>query len=170
MNNTENFDLIVKLEEENTLQYDEEMVIEKLENEIKNLDTAYFIKETEFYNVFMVELTRNDLKTALKLSKTSVQNNFEMIPIESVVLTRPEKILKQIINISKNKIKAGETFAIRCNIRGKKYIKTKEEFINSIYKEIEKLNGTPDEIRPNWVIHIEVVGENTGISVLKRKI
>jgi tRNA acetyltransferase TAN1 len=74
------------------------------------------------------------------------------------------------MNMSKNRIKEGETFAIRCNILGKRYIRNKEKFINNIYKEIVKLNGRPDETHPDWVIHIEVIGENTGVSVLKRNI
>ncbi len=51
----------------------------------------------------MVELSKNDLKTALKLAKVSGNSNYEMVPIETVVLTRPGKILNQIINISKTK-------------------------------------------------------------------
>jgi tRNA acetyltransferase TAN1 len=118
----------------------------------------------------MVELTKNDLKTALKLAKTSIHKKYEIVPIESVVLTRPELIIKQIINMSKNRIKDGETFAIRCNVRGRRYIKSKEEFISTIYREIGKLNGRPDDNHPDWIIHIEVIGENTGLSVLKRNI
>lgn len=167
--NTEEFDLIVKVNRKDAEEYDEETVIEQIGEQIKPHDKSYFIKETEYFNIFMVELTRNNLKTAIKLAKKSI-NNYEMVPIESVVLTRSEKILKQIINMSKNRIKDGETFTIRCNIRGRRYIKNKEEFIDTIYREIGKLNGRPDKTRPNWIIHIEVIGENTGVSVLKRNI
>lgn len=167
--NTENFDLIIKVDEKNLSdENQEEKVLEQIGNQIKKL-TSYYIKETEFFNIFMVELAKNDLKTALKLAKSSNHDDYEVIPIESVVLTRPGKILNQIINMSKNRIKDGESFTIRCNILGKRYIKNKEEFINTVYKEIEKLNGKPDGTHPDWIIHIEVIGENTGVSVLKRK-
>ena len=170
MKNTEKFDLIVKVEEKDAKdEYDEEKVIEQLGKQINN-STSYFIKETEFFNIFMVELSKNDFNTSLKLAKASSNRDYEMIPIESVVLTRPGKILNQIINISKNKINSGDTFSIRCNIRGRRYIKNKEKFINIISREIVKLNGRPDETRPDWIIHIEVIGENTGVSVLKRNI
>jgi len=170
MENTEKFDLIVKMEEKDVQEdYDEEMVIEQIGKQI-NCSTSYYIKETEFFNIFMVELSKHDFNTALKLAKASDKHNYKMVPIESVVLTRPGKIMNQIINISKNKINSGDTFAIRCNIRGRRYIKSKEKFISTIYREIKKINGRPDEIQPNWIIHIEVIGENTGISVLKRNI
>ncbi len=165
---SEKFDLIVKLEENKIPpEFRENMVLEKLESELKTNNSHFYIKESEFYNVFMVELKEDKLKTALKLANSSL-NNLEMIPIECVVITRPEKILKKIINISKNKIKDGETFTVRCNTRGERYIKKKEEFINSIYKELRKLDGKPDQNHPDWIIHIEVLGENTGISVLKQ--
>lgn len=117
----------------------------------------------------MVELAKNDLKTALKLAKTS-PSNYKVVPIESVVLTRPDQILRQIINMGQKRIKNGETFTVKCNIRGRRHIKNKEKFIGSIYREIEKLNGKPSETNPDWIINIEVIGENTGISMIKRNI
>ncbi len=103
MENTEKFDLIVKVEEKDTQEeYDEEKVMEQIGKQINN-QTSFYIKETEFFNIFMVELNKNDLKTALKLAKVSGNSNYEMVPIETVVLTRPGKILNQIINISKTK-------------------------------------------------------------------
>lgn len=135
--------------------------------ELKNHDPRYYIKESEFYNIFMVELRDNSKINALKLAKRSHDKNYEIVPIESVVLTRPENIANKIINISKDKIKNGETFTIKCNIRGKRYIKSKDEFKKSLYHKIEKLNGKTDDKNPDWIIHIEVVGENTGISVLR---
>lgn len=166
---TEKFDMIVKFEENIPPGFNEDMIMGKLENELKGYDHHYYLKETEFFNVFMVEFSENRLKTALKLANAYLNHDFKMIPIESVVVTRPEKILENILNISKNRIKGGETFKVECNIRGKRYIKKGEEFINSIYKELEKIDGKPDENSPDWVIHIEVVGENTGVSVLGKK-
>lgn len=168
MNSTEKFDLIVELEE-TTHEFKEDEALKLIEIELKNHSQNYYIKESEFYDVFMVELRPDKFKTAQKLAKTSLKTIYNIIPIESVVLTRPEKIVKEIINMSKDKIKEGETFAVRCKIRGIRYIKSKDEFIHSIIQEIEKLNVRSNEIDPDWVIHVEVVGENTGISILKRR-
>jgi tRNA acetyltransferase TAN1 len=165
--NTEKFDLIVRLEEENKPQeYYEEIVVEQIEDKLKNYDSRYFIKESEYFNIFMVELDENELQTAVKIAHASQPNKLEMIPIESVVPTKPEIILQRIINISKEKILDGETFKIQCNIRGR-YIKTKDEFISSVVRELVKLNGKQDESNPDWTINIEVLGESTGVSVLR---
>lgn len=168
MTPNEKFDLVVELEDNNAPpELDEYMAIEKLEDKLKNYDPRFYIKESEFYNVFLVELMKTNINTAMELAETSLKKNFEIVPIESVVSSQPEKILENIVNTSKNKIKDGETFTIRCHIRGKRYIKTNEEFIDSIYKELENTEGRPDENHPDWIIHIQVVGENTGISVVK---
>lgn len=165
---TERFDLIVKLEEyKNQTRCHEVTTLEQIELELKNHDPFYYLKESEFLNIFMVELRTDKLRTALKLANASLNNAFEMVPIESVVFTRPEKIVDKIINISKDKIKDGETFVVKCNISGQKCIKSQGELVQSIYQEMENLNFKPHENNPDWVIHVEVVGENTGISVLK---
>lgn len=168
MKNIENFDLIVKIDENETRhESNEEVAIEKLKNHLKEPD--FYLKECEFDNIFMVEL-KEKLKNIVNLQKRSIQDDFEMLSIENVILTRPDKILENILSISKKRINKGDTFAVRCNIKGNKFIKKREEFIKSVYKEIEKINGKPDEIHPDWIIHIEVLGENTGISVLKQHI
>lgn len=170
MISNEKFDLVVEVEENKTPpDLDEYMAIEKLEDKLKNYDPRFYIKESEFYNVFLVELLETNINAAIKLAETSLRNNFEVVPIERVITSKPATILKNIIDISQNKIKDGETFAIKCNTRGSRYIKSEEKFMDSIYKELEKTNGQPDETHPNWTIHIEVVGEYTGISVVKRK-
>jgi tRNA acetyltransferase TAN1 len=168
MKPTEKFDLIVELEEDNQMQpYQEDKNLKQIEKQLKIHDPRFYIKESEYNNVYMVELKQNNIKTAQKLTNSGIENKLKVIPIDNVVLTRPERIESKIIKISKDKIKNGDTFTIDCNIRGKRYIKSKEDFIKSLYKKIEQLNGKPDEANPNWIIHIEVIGENTGISVVK---
>lgn len=165
---TEKFDLIVKMErKKNQEKYSEINYLEQIEQELKNHDPLYYIKESEFYNIYMVELGNDKLKTAIKLAKASLNNTYEMVPIESVVISNSKKIVEEIANISKYKIKSGETFTIKCNVRGKRYINSREDLIKFIHQELEKLNGKPDKNNPDWVIHIEVLGENTGISILK---
>ena len=164
----ERFDLIVKFEEEETQQdYFEKIVIEHVEDSLKKSNSSYFIKETEYFNIFMVEFNENNIQTAVKIANSTQPRKLEAVPIESVVVTRPDKIQDKIIDMSKKRIKTGEKFAIDCNIRGR-YIKTKEEFIQTLTRELIKLKGQPDESNPDWVIHIEVLGESTGISVLKK--
>ncbi len=169
MNPTEKFDMILELEGDNQTQPNQEVkTIKKIEKQLKIHDPRFYIKESEYYNVYMVELKQNNIKTVKKLRNSGIENKLKIIPIDNVVLTRPERIESKIIKISKEKMKNGDTFTIDCNIRGKRYIKSKEVFIKSLYKKIEKLNGKPDDANPNWIIHIEVLGENTGISIVKK--
>ncbi len=52
MENTEKFDLIVKVEEKDTQEeYDEEKVMEQIGKQINN-QTSFYIKETEFFLTF----------------------------------------------------------------------------------------------------------------------
>lgn len=164
----EKFDLIVKIDGNEATLEPEEIAIEKLKTQLKNQDPYFYLKECEFDNIFMVEL-KGRMNSTTKLSNALPKDNFQMVPIENVVLTRPEVILENILRISAKKIKDEDTFAIRCNIKGSKFIKKRETFIKSIYKEIEKINGKADEIHPDWIIHIEVLGENTGISVINQR-
>lgn len=165
---TEKFDMIVKLEEhENQKQEEEILAIEQIEMELENQGPYFYIKESEFYNVYMVELRSDKIETALKLANAAINTAFEIVPIEYVVVTRQDQIIEKVINISKDKIKRGETFKVKCNIRGENYINSKEEFFHHLYHEMEKINILADENNPDWVVHIEVVGENTGVSVMK---
>ena len=151
------------------------MICEKCNNQID--DDSKFCsfcgykigKKSEEVEIYKSEGNiSNNIKTVKKLRNSGIENKLKIIPIDNVVLTRPERIESKIIKISKEKMKNGDTFTIDCNIRGKRYIKSKEVFIKSLYKKIEKLNGKPDDANPNWIIHIEVLGENTGISIVKK--
>ena len=170
MTENEKFDLVIELEKKKVPEeFDEYIAIDKLEDKLNDYDQRFYIKESEFYNVFLVELMERNKNIAMELAETSLKKNFEIIPIESVVSSQPEKIVENIVDNSKNKIKNGETFTIKCNIRGSRYIKTNKEFIDSINNELIKTGRKPDNTHPDWIIHIQVVGENTGISVLKNK-
>lgn len=165
---TEKFDMIVKLEEsENQKQEEEILAMKQIEMELENQGPYFYIKESEFYNVYMVELKSDKIKTAMELANKVLNTVFEIVPIECVVVTSPDQIIEKVINISKNKIKTGETFKVKCNIRGENYIKSSEEFFQHLNHEMGKINILPNENNPDWVVHIEVIGENTGISILK---
>jgi tRNA acetyltransferase TAN1 len=90
------------------------------------------------------------------------------VPIESVVRTRLESILEKVVNLAALKVKSGDSFAVRCDVRGRRYIKSKENLINKISdKLVEKLDLSPNGRDPDWIVQVEVVDENTGVSVLK---
>jgi tRNA acetyltransferase TAN1 len=92
----------------------------------------------------------------------------KVIPIDIVVSTRKDIILEKILKIAREKMDPGDSFVVRCDLRGHKYIKSKEELIKSISDQlIQNLNGYPDKKNPKWVVQVEVVGDDTGISILE---
>ena len=175
---TEKFDLLIKLEEDrNTDKQLSE--IDEIEMTLKNLINSFYIKESELNDVLMVELgfddlknqmNLDDLKSAFVLAQEGRGTTSKFIHIESVVRTRLDQIIEKVINISRDKIKRGETFKIEFNPRDARYLPPRELLLTLLLNEMrEELKIECDEKNPDWFINIEVVGENTGISVLNAK-
>jgi len=169
MNPTERFNLLVTFKGHKTSRAGEELLgIEEIELTLQDEKNLFDIKETEFQNVVLIESGSDPLVIAKELADASTTVISKIVPIELVIRTRPDIIAEKVITLSKDKIKSGETFIVRGDVRGREYIKSKEKFLASISQEItEKLRVEMEKNCPDWVIQIEVVGENTGISVLK---
>jgi tRNA acetyltransferase TAN1 len=91
----------------------------------------------------------------------------KVVLIENVVRTRLDIILEKILDLAGNRIVSGDSFKVICDLRGRKYIKSREELIEKISEElIEKFEAVNDDTDSDWIIQVEVVGENTGISIL----
>ncbi len=124
------------------------------------------IKKTPFRGVFLVKTEEDALKLIDKYETTAV---CRVIPLEIIVKTEEEEIMKNALFLSMNKIHEGDTFAVRCKNRGEKLNSKKlerelgEKILNSI-KNI-KVNLT----FPKKTVRIEVFGRNTGISILEDK-
>ena len=169
MNPTERFNLLVTFKGHKTSEAGEELLgIEEIELALQDEKNLFDVKETEFQNVVLIESGSDPLLIKQKLADAPTTVISKIVPIELVVRTRPDLIAEKVSTISRDKIKSGKTFIVRGDIRGREHIKSKEDFLNSISQEItEKLGIEMDEHNPDWIIQIEVVGENTGISVLK---
>ncbi len=169
MNPTERFNLVITFKGHKTPDAGEELLgIEEIELALQDEKNLFDIKETEFQNVVLLESGSDPLMSAQELAEASTTVISKIVPIELVVRTRPDLITEKVITTSRDKIKSSETFIVRGDVRGRGYIKSREEFLTSISQEItEKLGIDMDANSPDWIIQIEVVGENTGISVLK---
>ena len=92
----------------------------------------------------------------------------KVVPIDVVVKTRMDSILERVLLIANEKMSSENSFVVRCDLRGREYIDSKEELIETVSNELlNKVDATIDEINPNWIVQIEIVGDDTGISVLK---
>ena len=142
--------------------------IEELELALQSYEPVLNIKESEFSNVILVDLgiDPSDAISILKDTPTTVIS--KAVPIDSVVRTTMDGIIERVLKIAGKKVNSGDSFAVRCDLRGRKYIKSKDKIITTISdKLIDDFNLKKDEKNPKWVVQIEVVGDDTGINVLK---
>jgi len=166
---TESFNLLVTFKGRKTKDTGEELLgIEEIELALQDEKNLFTIKETGFYNVVLLQSDSDPLKITKILAESPTTVISKIVPMEVVVRTRGDLITEKVIKLSKEKIKSRETFIVRGDLRGRGYIESKEELLSSITQKItEDLQIEMDENEPDWVVQIEVVGENTGISVLK---
>ena len=172
MKPSEYFDLLVtfqSLNENLDEKCDEELLgIEEIEMALQNNESIFYIKESECLNVVLIELNMDVMAAATKIMDSPTKVISEIVPINEVVKTRMDYILEKAVKLAGNKMIEGDSFTVRYDIRGERHLKSEEELFTKVSQElIEKLNLICDEVDPDWVVQIEVVGENTGISVLK---
>ncbi len=172
MEPSEYFDLLVAFQSLNKNldeKYDEELLgIKEIELALQNNEFLFYIKESECLDVVLIELNMDVMAAATKIMDSPTKVISEIVPINEVVKTRMDYILKKAVELAGNKMIEDDSFTVRYDIRGERHLKSEEELFANVKQElIEKLNLTYDEVNPDWVVQIEVVGENTGISVLK---
>ncbi len=125
------------------------------------------MKDSNYPNVLLLDLNMDPLKAIDILDNTQTTVVSKIVPIESVVRTTLDGILENVVYLAGLKVNKGDSFNIICDLRGRKYIKSKEELVDKISNElIEKFNLINDGLDSDWVVQLEVVGENTGISIV----
>ena len=139
--------------------------IEEMEDVLEDINIKFYIKESESPNVVLVELGMNALDAALKLKNTPTRRIARALPINKVIRTGFGFILNKIKELSREKIHKGETFAVRCDVMSYNKFKA-PDIIDAVQYEMINLGFKMDETKPEWNIYIEVIGENTGISIL----
>lgn len=147
----------------------EELVgIEEIELALSSYEPVLYIKESQYPNVVLVELTMDPEEAVSILGEAPTTVVSKVVPIDVVVKTRMDAVLEKVLVIAREKMNSEDSFVVRCDLRGREYIKSKEELIEAVSNELlNKLDVRVDEINPEWVVQIEVVGDDTGISVLK---
>jgi tRNA acetyltransferase TAN1 len=96
-----------------------------------------------------------------QLKNTSSKRISRVVPIDSVLKTNFDAIINKIRDLSLEKIQAGDTFNVNCDVMNYPQIK------NFVKAELNKLDWGFDDLNPRWDIYIEVIGENTGLNILK---
>ena len=167
INQTEEFDMIIIFNDSESQECDEEFLgINEIENTLKNINLKLFIKESECSNVVFVECEINSVEAAKRLKNTSSKRISRIVPIESVLKTNFDAIINEIKELSFEKLGAGDTFDVKCDVMN--YPKLTESQIKNFVKdELFKMDLNFDDVNPKWDLYIEVIGENTGVSILK---
>lgn len=143
------------------------MGIEEIEMALQNDEKVFNIKDSNFPNVILIDLTMEPLDAVKLLDDAQTTVISKVVLIENVVRTRLDIILEKILDLANNRIVSGDSFKVICDLRGRKYIKSREELIEKISEElVEKFDAQTDGSDADWVVQVEVVGENTGISIL----
>ena len=143
------------------------MGIEEIDMALKNDEQVLNIKESNFPNVILIDLAMEPLDAVKLLENAQTTVISKVVLVESVVRTRLDIILEKVLDFASNRIVSGDTFKVICDLRGRKYIKSREELIEKISDELVEKYHTKTAIDDaDWVVQIEVVGENTGISIL----
>jgi tRNA acetyltransferase TAN1 len=169
MQPTENFDLLVNFKEVVDDDVEPELIgMEELEDFLQKKGSFFYIKESEFFDVVLVELGMDPVNTALELTRTPTKAIKKAVPIESVVYTGVENIVNCVREVAALKMFQGESFTVRCNLRDRKYINSQKELTNRVSEElIIELGVNLREENPDWIVQVEIVGRNTGITIYR---
>ena len=163
------FNLLVTLRGHKDAHAGEELVgIEEIELALSSYEPVLYIKESQYPNVILVELTMDPEEAVAILNEAPTTVISKVVPIDVVVKTRRDSILERVLLTAREKMSSENSFVVRCDLRGREYIESKEELIETVTDELlNNVDSIVDETNPDWVVQIEVVGEDTGISILK---
>jgi tRNA acetyltransferase TAN1 len=168
MKPTETFNLLVTLKGQKDDNSGEELMgIEEIEKALEGNEKVLNVKESKFPNVVLIDLSMEPLDAVKMIGVAPTTVISKVVLIERVVRTRLDSILEKVNTLAGDRVVADDSFKVICDLRGRKYIKSKEELVERIEDMlIEKFDLKTGVRDPDWIVQIEVVGENTGISIL----
>ena len=134
---------------------------------LKYHEKVLSVKESNFSNVLLIDLAMEPLDAVKLIGNAPTTVISKVVLIEKVVRTRLDSILEKVIDLAGDRVVSGDSFRVICDLRGRKYIKSKEDLVERISEElIERFNLQYNGPDVDWVVQVEVVGENTGICML----
>ncbi|MEN6329376.1 MAG: THUMP domain-containing protein [Methanobacteriaceae archaeon] len=165
----EKFDLLIHFDSNRNKWDGQELLgIVELQKLLKKSGAEFFIKESEFPHMVMVEVENDALETFHFLLKAPAKVISRAMFIESAVATCGNQITDRAVKCIGKKASPGDTFMVRCYLKKRRYINSCRKLIIRIENEI--INGFKlqlDHEHPRWIVHLEFLGENTGITVLE---
>lgn len=114
-----------------------------------------------------------------KIGEDYISSLSRLIPLDRTFQFEKENFMKNLkkeIDFLTQKVREGDSFAVRCERRGFKNIfssqQIEEEIGSYIWKQLEKRGVSPkvDLEDPDKLIAIELVGSKAGIAVIKKEL
>jgi tRNA(Ser,Leu) C12 N-acetylase TAN1 len=167
INTLEKFELIVIFD--NNDSKEELLGITEIEQTLENVNLKLYIKESECPNVVFVECETNCVEAAKQIKKTPSKRISRIVPVNSVLKSNLEDIISKIRELSLQILDSGDTFNIICEVMKNTEL-TEQQISNCVKTELKDINLKFDDKNPKWAIYIGVIGENTGISILKSNV
>lgn len=170
---TEHFDLLVTFRDDGNFkkgsgENEELSGIEEIIRVLKGENGLVYVKESEFPTVVMVELKMDPVYAALKLKQAPTRVISQTLPVNEVVRTETSFILEKVLELARSKVAEGDPFTVKSILMEERYIEPQEELFSMISEKlIHHLNLKYSALNPKWLIQIEMMTENTGISVLR---
>ena len=130
------------------------------------LTPELYIKETESIDVVLVELGTDSVEVANKISNTPTKIISRVVPINTVVGTSQKSIINKIKELSIDLTKPNDTFLIKCCEENKNNINC-QKIRKNVINELKNMDLKFSEKNPKWIVYIEIIGENTGLSILE---
>jgi tRNA acetyltransferase TAN1 len=103
----------------------------------------------------------NSIRQLIKNEPWQIRFILRLLPIESVVCTDLRNIKNAVKNIA-IKVQTGDTF--RITVERRHTMISSSDIIASVGNEIDNKVNLEN---PDWIVLIEIIGKQTGISVLK---
>jgi tRNA acetyltransferase TAN1 len=163
---TEKFDLVVKFQGETKDEDNELLGIEELETALKDMSSDLYIKESECLDILLVELGTDSVEVAKKLRNSPTKIISRVVPINMVIESQEEAIIKKIKELSHGVAKLGDTFSVKCTVMNSDTLES-TNLKNLLVEELCHMELIYHEDKPKWMVYVEVIGKNTGLSVLK---
>ncbi|MDN5320006.1 MAG: tRNA acetyltransferase [Thermococcaceae archaeon] len=125
------------------------------------------VRRTKWRGVLIARTPLSKEEALERIREFDTTAIFRVLPIEKFVESKKERILEEAFQLAKEYIKKGDSFAVRCKRRGSWISSGKEIEIELGAKIKEELKAKVDLTTPDWYIWVEVLGKETGISVIK---
>lgn len=166
----ENFDILVMLKNHKPDELEDILSkIKDMEISAKKESQYFYIKECEVLKTLLIESNLDSKYTAHKLREDHGETVSYAVHMDGVVSTRLSCIMQKVVELLNSKINEGDSFKVISNLRSIN-LRSSEELNAAVSEEIEsRLNLRCDEENPDWIVQLEVLGENTGITIFNHK-